>query len=345
MTPNAAEIELAEKYVVKQEQHIHGTSAAIQNKHFNVGYDNEGILKRFGRIQHADVLKDVASPMYIPRQSILGARIAENIHRSMAHCGSNQLVCELRQRFWIPKDKALCKKTVRNCVTCKKFNSAPFSYPDMGPLPKERVTQAPPFSHTGVDYMGPIVIRLTTGEDEKRYVALYTCLVTRLVHLEAATDLSAKSFLLTFKRFVARRGVPQKIISDNGTNFRLGESILSNNLHEDEDAELSLFFAEHRIAWHFIPPASPWMGGVWERMVGIVKRALHKTIGRRKLSAELLHTTLCEIEGIVNSRPLTSIGDQDSPCQFLRPVDFIYKDVRLGSTQLTPSDNDEDDPD
>ncbi|EYC14365.1 hypothetical protein Y032_0040g167 [Ancylostoma ceylanicum] len=345
MTPNAAEIELAEKYIVKQEQNIHGTSAAIQNKHFNVGYDNEGILKRFGRIQHADVLKDVASPMYIPRQSILGARIAENIHRSMAHCGSNQLVCELRQRFWIPKDKALCKKTVRNCVTCKKFNSAPFSYPDMGPLPKERVTQAPPFSHTGVDYMGPIVIRLTTGEDEKRYVALYTCLVTRLVHLEVATDLSAKSFLLTFKRFVARRGVPQKIISDNGINFRLGESILSNNLHEDEDAELSLFFAEHRIAWHFIPPASPWMGGVWERMVGIVKRALHKTIGRRKLSAELLHTTLCEIEGIVNSRPLTSIGDQDSPCQFLRPVDFIYKDVRLGSTQLTPSDNDEDDPD
>ncbi|KIH65782.1 Pao retrotransposon peptidase [Ancylostoma duodenale] len=155
MTPNTAEVELAEKCIIKQEQNIHGTSAAIQNKHFNVGYDNEGILKRFGRIQHADVLKDVASSMYIPRQSILGARIAEHIHRNMAHCGSNQLVCELRQRFWIPKDKALCKKTVRNCVTCKKFNSALFSYPDMGPLPKERFTQAPPFSHTGIDYMGP----------------------------------------------------------------------------------------------------------------------------------------------------------------------------------------------
>ncbi|RCN33861.1 Pao retrotransposon peptidase, partial [Ancylostoma caninum] len=215
--------------------------------------------------------------------------------------GSNQLVCELRHRFWIPKEKALCKKTVRNCVTCKKFNSAPFIYPDMGPLPKERVTQAPPFSHTGIDYMGPIAIRLTSGEDEKRHVALYKCLVTRLVHLEVAADLSAKSFLLTFKRFIARRGVPQKIISDNGTNFRLSESI---------------------------------------RPI-ICKRMKEKM---RKLSSELLHTTLCEIESIVNSRPLTSIGDQDSPCQFLR-VDFIYKDVRLGSTQLTSSDNDEDDPD
>ncbi|EYC16490.1 hypothetical protein Y032_0033g2688 [Ancylostoma ceylanicum] len=225
--------------------------------------------------------------------------------------------------------------------------------------------------------MGPIVIRLTTGEDKKRYVALYTCLVIRLVQLEVAIDLSKKRFLLTFKRFVACRVVPKKIISDsgtnfrlgespktiisdngtnfrlgespktiisdNGTNFRLGESILGNNLHEGEDAELSQFFAEHRIAWHYILPVSPWMVGESGRMVGIVKRALQKTIGRRKLSAELLHTTLCEIERIVNSRPLTSIGNQDY--QFLRPVDFIYKDVRFGSTtQPTPVDNDEDDP-
>ncbi|RCN35306.1 hypothetical protein ANCCAN_18824 [Ancylostoma caninum] len=87
------------------------------------------------------------------------------------------------------------------------------------------------------------------------------------------------------------------------------------------------------------------MGGVWERTVAIVKRALQKTIRRRKLSSELLHTTLCEIESIVNSRPLTIIGDQDSPCHFLRPVDFIFIYVRLGSTQLTPSDSDEVDPD
>ncbi|KHJ98411.1 hypothetical protein OESDEN_01606 [Oesophagostomum dentatum] len=93
----------------------------------------------------------------------------------------------------------------------------------MGPLPRERVTQAPPFGYTGVDYVGPILIRSLTGEDEKRYVALFTCLVTRLVHLEITTDLSAKSFLMAFKRFIARRGVPQKIISDNGTSFRLSE--------------------------------------------------------------------------------------------------------------------------
>ncbi|KAL6739572.1 hypothetical protein Aduo_013009 [Ancylostoma duodenale] len=136
MTPNAAEIELAEKCIIKQEQNIHGTSAAIQNKHFNVGYDNEGILKRFGRIQHADMFKDVASPMYIPRQSILGARIAENIHRSISHCGSNQLVCELRQRFWIPKDKALCKKTVQKLCNVQEIQFCTIHSSKYGPAPQ-----------------------------------------------------------------------------------------------------------------------------------------------------------------------------------------------------------------
>ncbi|CAJ0598230.1 unnamed protein product [Cylicocyclus nassatus] len=72
---------------------------------------------------------------------------------------------------------------------------------------------------------------------------------------------------------------------------------------------------------------------------------MYKTIGRRKLTEELLQTSLCEIEGILNSRPLTYIGDDGPPCKFLRPIDFIYKDVRLGTTQLIPTDNDDEDPD
>ncbi|XGW33925.1 hypothetical protein V3C99_017998 [Haemonchus contortus] len=214
----------------------------------------------------------------------------------------------------------------------------------MGPLPTERVTKSPPFSHTGVDFMGSIVVRSSNGEDCKRYVALFTCLVTRLVHPEMAKDLSAKSFILTLKRFIARRGVPLTIISDNGTNFQLTEYLLSNSQNSNEDSHLSLFLAEHRISWSFIPPSSPWMGGVWERMVGTVKRSLQKTIGRRKLNDELFQTTLCEVESVVNSRPLTTIGDQNSPCDALRPIDFIYKDVWHGAIQLSLDDND-DDPD
>ncbi|XGW34478.1 hypothetical protein V3C99_018408 [Haemonchus contortus] len=183
------------------------------------------------------------------------------------------------------------------------------------------------------------MVKSSSGEDSKRYVALFTCLVTSLVHLEVAMDLSARSFIFTLKRFIARRGIPLKITSDNGTNFQLTESILYQNRNHEEDSRLSLFRAEHRITWNFIPPSSPWMGGVWERMVGTVKRSMQKTVGRRKLTDELLHTTLYEVESIVNSRPITTIGDQDSPCEALRPIDFIYKVVRHGTTQLTSGDH------
>ncbi|EYC18264.1 hypothetical protein Y032_0028g1766 [Ancylostoma ceylanicum] len=208
----------------------------------------------------------------------------------------------------------------------------------MGPLPKECLTECPPFTYTRVDLMGPILIKGVQREEEaKRYVVLFTCLVTRLVHLEVATDLSARSFIFTLKRFITRRGVPQKIISDNGTNFQLAETLLSKDCENDDGDHSSLFLAKHKISWNFIPPSSPWMRGVWERMIGTVKRSLQKTIGRRKLTEELFHTTLFEIESVVNSRPLTTVGDQDSSCEILRPIDFVYKDVRHGTTQLSPT--------
>ncbi|EYC27487.1 hypothetical protein Y032_0009g755 [Ancylostoma ceylanicum] len=343
-TPSADEIIQAEALIIRQEQSIHGSEVLIQNKQLNVNYDENRILRKFGRLQNADISYDAANPIHIPKQSKLGQLIAEQQHRSLSHCGLNQLLYNIRQRYWIPQDRVLCKRVLRNCAICRRFNATPFKYPNMGPLPKERVTESPPFTYTGVDLMGPILIKGLQSEEAKRYVVLFTCLVTRLVHLEIATDLSAKSFIFTLKRFIARRGVPQKIISDNGTNFQLAETLLSKADVNEDDAHLSLFLAEHKISWNFIPPSSPWMGGVWERMVGTVKRSLQKTIGRRKLTEELLHTTLCEIESVVNSRPLTTLGDQSSPCEILRPIDFVYKDIRHGTTQLSPR-TDEDDPD
>ena len=180
------------------------------------------------------------------------------------------MIYALRKTFWIPADKALCKKILRECSICQRYNAVPFKYPDMGPIPVERVTQSPPFSFTGVDLMGPLTIRNNRSEEEKRYVTLFTCLVTRMVHLEVATDLSTRTFLLVFKRFVSRRGVPLKIISDNGTNLRLAETFLRRS-QPSQCSEFSSFLAKHDIQWSFIMPASPWMGGAWERMVGIVK--------------------------------------------------------------------------
>lgn len=89
----------------------------------------------------------------------------------------------------------------------------------MGQLPIDRLTpHVRPFTYTGVDYFGPMPV--TVGRRrEQRYVALFTCMTVRAVHLELATDLSTDSFLLCLRNFVNIRGVPKSIRSDNGTNF------------------------------------------------------------------------------------------------------------------------------
>ncbi|XP_063411612.1 uncharacterized protein LOC134694529 [Mytilus trossulus] len=91
--------------------------------------------------------------------------------------------------------------------------------PLMPPLPKKRVNESAPFTYTGVDYFGPIIVKSDTGS-KKVWVCLYTCLVVRAIHMELMQDMSAEEFLLGFRRFIARWGNPKHIISDNGSQFK-----------------------------------------------------------------------------------------------------------------------------
>ena len=54
---------------------------------------------------------------------------------------------------------------------------------------------------------------------EKRWRFLFTCLTTRAVHLEFVPSLDTSSCVMGIERFIARRGTPSTIWSDNGTNF------------------------------------------------------------------------------------------------------------------------------
>ena len=90
--------------------------------------------------------------------------------------------------------------------------------PDL--LPMERVREEPPFSHVGVGFTGPLYVRNTEGQESKIYICLLTCVSTRAVHLEVTYKLSTTAFLLAFRRFCGRRGVPAVIFSDNAKTFK-----------------------------------------------------------------------------------------------------------------------------
>jgi hypothetical protein len=101
----------------------------------------------------------------------------------------------------------------------------------MGELPSSRVQPSKPFITTGVDYAGPVSLRLGTTRSKttvKGYIAIFVCFATKAVHIEVGTSLTTEAFLAALRRFIARRGKPETIHSDNGTNFQGA----ANHLHE-----------------------------------------------------------------------------------------------------------------
>jgi hypothetical protein len=100
----------------------------------------------------------------------------------------------------------------------RKVTGTPFKTPDSAPLPKIRVQERAPFAVTGVDFGGPLYVRTQLGE-AKTYICLFTCAVTRSVHLEIVSDLSEEKFLLAFRRFSSRKSLPLTMISDNASTY------------------------------------------------------------------------------------------------------------------------------
>ncbi|XP_043234481.1 uncharacterized protein LOC122387894 [Amphibalanus amphitrite] len=214
----------------------------------------------------------------------------------------------LQQAYWIVGLRCLAKRVKRFCVSCKRQDALACNKP-AAPLPRDRVTRAPPFAVTGVDFAGPIFA--VDFPRRKFYVCLFTCAVTRAVHLELTASLCQAEFLMALRRFAARRGLPSVIYSDNARTFC------------GADAMLTRYFGHLAPKWKFIVPRSPWWGGWWERLVRTVKVGLRKSCGSRCLSRTELETVLLEVEACINSRPLTPVTDSlegDSP---LTPSHFL----------------------
>uniref|UniRef100_A0A1I7VQL9 Integrase catalytic domain-containing protein n=1 Tax=Loa loa TaxID=7209 RepID=A0A1I7VQL9_LOALO len=199
----------------------------------------------------------------------------------------------------------------------------PFEQPDFPSYPTARITATRPFEITGVDLFGPIIIKENQVKI-KRWVALFTCLTTRAVHLEVVETMSMEQCIQAFRRFISRRKQPKHIISDNAKNLiAASKEIIELNRIEGETLE-----------WEFITPGAPWQGGIYERMV-VVKRSLKRAIGTKYLNNAELITLIVELEAIINERPLVDIEEIGL---VLRPEDFLHPDSALGERLIGGKD-------
>ena len=124
----------------------------------------------------------------------------------------------IRQRYWILSARQVIRKLHYNCVICRKVQGKPYQTPDPPPLIKERTQNAHPFEFTGVDFTGALYVR-DRSDHNKVYVCLFTCAITRAVHLEIVTDLRVGTFTQAFRRFSGHKSLPKVLISDNASTY------------------------------------------------------------------------------------------------------------------------------
>ncbi|KRY40569.1 hypothetical protein T01_12309 [Trichinella spiralis] len=125
------------------------------------------------------------------------------------------------------------------------------------------------------------------------------------------------------RRFIARRGRPEIIQSDNFRSFKAAASELRQLWRHVDVDRVQRELVGHRIHWKFITERAPWMGGYWERLVRSIKESLRKILGKALLDEEELRTTLCEVEASLNARPLTFVGDEDHERHPLSPFQLL----------------------
>ena len=279
----------------------------------NLQPNQEGLLECRGRVQGE-------YPIYLPYNSILSLRLTEEAHRQTLHGGVGLTMAKMRSRYWIPKLRQLVRKVRGACHGCKRFQALAYAAPPLGNLPTSRTRGTNPYQVIGVDYAGPIRYRISKQQERKAYVLLYACSLTRGVYLDLLPNLEMVECLRSLKKFIARRGRPERIYSDNGRTF-VGAAEWMKTVMKDK--RLQTYLSTNQIKWQFNLSRAPWWGGQFERMIGLVKTALNKTIGNGLLRWEELQEVLLDVEINLNNRPLSYVED-DVQLPLLTPNSLLF---------------------
>lgn len=281
----------------------------------------DGLLRIKGRLKNADLETREKAPIIVPGKHHIATLLVRHYHEALHHQGRHFTEGAIRSAgYWITGGKRLINSVLQKCVRCKKLRGK-VGQQKMSELPSDHLTVSPPFTYVGVDTFGPwsIVSRRTRGGSatSKRWAIMFSCLVTRGIHIEVVEDLSSSSFINALRRFISLRGPVKEFRSDKGTNFVGATSDLGIRAINVEDENTGRFLLQHEIVWKFNPPHASHMSGAWERMIGLARRILDSMlcdVNGKQLTHEVLCTFMAEVCAIVNSRPITTVSsDPESP--------------------------------
>lgn len=299
----------------------------------------DGILRVGGRLNKAPLSYETKHPYILPNKCHVTELIIHHEHSLVGHLGPVYVLSSLRKFVWILKGHAAVRRVIGNCFQCKR-QKAKRGEQYMAELPVERLTpERPPFTHVGVDYFGPLQVKRARS-CVKRYGCLFTCLATRALHIEIAHSLETDSFIAALHRFISRRGRPEAIFSDNGSNFKGADRELRDALKTWNQCKISKVLCLQEIQWHFNTPTASHMGGVWERLIRSVRQILRVMLKEQLVSDETLLTVMAEVEKILNDRPLTFVSDDPDDPRPLTPATLLLlkPNSSIPETVCVPAD-------
>ena len=237
----------------------------------------DGLVRSKGRLISGTMNK---CPIILPSGHHVTTLIIRHLHETKGHVGMQQVLAATRENYWIVKRHSAVKKVIKGCIMCKRQHAS-LCTQQMAPLLEEKISpDKPPFSFVGIDYFCPLIVKAGCTH-LKGYGCLFTCLTARSVHLEVAHSLTADSFIAAFQRFSGRRGAPEKVFSDNGTNLVKGDRELCKSIQEWNKSTIEKHMTQKEIEWHFHPPCTSHMGGVWERMIRSTRTVLKDSLRNR----------------------------------------------------------------
>ncbi|CAJ2645722.1 unnamed protein product [Trifolium pratense] len=203
------------------------------------------------------------------------ASILSEIHEGIngQHVGGRSLARKaLRAGFYWPTMQADAKEHVKKCDKCQRHGDMHLAPPN-----ELKTLSSPwPFSWWGMDLLGPF----PTAAGQNKYLIVAVDYFTKWIEAEPLAHITTFNVLRFFKRnILARFGIPQVVITDNGTQFT--------------DKKVREFMTKIGTTQHFTSVEHPQTNGQAEAANRVILRGLKRRLDEAKGKwTEELHSVL-----------------------------------------------------